>query len=178
MTHTTGNKIDNSPAHRSGLKIGTFMIAIGAIIEHVPSGKILIQQRADAWQKNEWEVPYGRIDQFEELTQAIKREVFEETGLSDLSVHELIRIWHIFRGERSAENEVYGFTFHCKTHTQEIQLSTEHFQAQWLLPTEAIKLITIPGIKYDLECFIAAQKKPLPRKLILGGINITKLQEI
>lgn len=68
-------------------KIGHFMIGVGCIIEHKPTGKILclLRDRAN-YLKGEWELMYGRIDQHEELFEALRREVHEETGIENQKV--------------------------------------------------------------------------------------------
>lgn len=138
----------------SDQKIGTFMVAVGSIIEHAQTGEILVLRRTDAFHFGEWEVPYGRIDQGEELLDALSREVFEETGLTEFTVEKVLRLWHIYRGEKNADNEVYGTTFHLKVTNPEIKLSNEHSEYRWVKPIEAVELIKVPGIKADVEHFL------------------------
>ena len=95
-----------------------FMVAVGAVIELGNTGKILINQRNSNldWQPNIWEIPYGRIDQFEGLDKGLKREVKEETGIENLEILSVLTVWHIFRGtEKIAQNELIGITYHCRT---------------------------------------------------------------
>lgn len=134
--------------------IGRFMIAAGAVIEHATTGEVLVVRRNDEFHKDEWESIYGRIDQFEDLDQGLKREVFEETGIKDLKINKLGRIWRIFRGEKKAENEIYGFTFFCQTQTKEVQLSPEHSGYKWVQPSEAVEMLHVPGIKADMVHFV------------------------
>lgn len=69
-----------------------------ALIEH--GGKILLTQRNDPnpmWDKK-WEFPGGKIEQGEDRETAVRREVFEETGLrlnstTYLGCHE--HDWHL-----------------------------------------------------------------------------------
>ena len=74
--------------------IGRFMVAIGAVIEHLPTGKILVIQRTSDqdWHGGEWELLYGRIDQFEDPYTGLHREAREETGLNDLEVHKVLSV--------------------------------------------------------------------------------------
>lgn len=131
------------------------MVAVGSIIQLKGTNRILINKRSARSGINEdrWELVYGRIDQFEELEEALKREVREETGLSELKITKLLRVWHIFRGERSEENEIYGFTFICETDQEEVILSDEHSEYKWATVDEALQLIKVTGIKQDLELF-------------------------
>ncbi|MFA6570034.1 MAG: NUDIX domain-containing protein, partial [Bacteroidota bacterium] len=84
------------------------MVAGGAVIEQNHTGKILLLQRNSNldWHPSEWEILYGRIDQFEDVTTGLKREVKEEAGLDDIELVDILTVWHIFRGSlKIAENE-------------------------------------------------------------------------
>lgn len=142
-------------------KIGRFMIAAGAVIEHVPSGRVLVVKREETdFHQGIWEINYGRIDQHEELEAGLRREIQEETGITDITMKKILRVWHFYRGERLPENEVYGFTFHCQTTTDQVQLSPEHSAYQWVSVAEGIKLISEPGIRQDLEVFQTYRQQP------------------
>lgn len=135
-------------------KIGQFMVAVGAVIELRGVNKILVTRRASKEiHTGEWEIMYGRIDQFEDLTDALKREIFEETGLENVKVKKLQRIWHIYRGEKSEDTEVYGFTFICESESDQVKLSEEHSEFKWVTVEEALSLIKVPGIRTDVEIY-------------------------
>lgn len=146
-------------SHTSDKKIGSFMVAVGMVLEDKTTGKILVQQRASNFQTGEWEIPYGRVDQFEELKAAISRELFEETGLTECQPVRLLRVWHFYRGPKSAQTEVYGLTFHCQTSQVDVQMSDEHSAFEWVKPAEAINRIQVPGIKADVQLFAEWQAK-------------------
>lgn len=155
---------------KASLKVGKFMIAIGAIIENQSTGKILICQREGSdWLKGHWESIYGRIDNHEELDIALKREVFEETGIKDIKIKKLVRIWHLYRGEKKIDNELYGLTFYCQTKCQKVKLSREHKQFLWVTPKEALKYIKRRGMQIDIEVFMKDKAK--------SYINVTNLHD-
>lgn len=141
--------------------VGRFMVATGAIIEHEKSGKILIIQRAfdQDWQAGEWEICYGRIDQFEDTVRGLQRELSEELGLTELNVGDVLSVWHIFRGPEKAESELIGITYHCTTSTDDISLSHEHVAYRWVSPNEALELIKVDGIRRDIFKFIDKKAK-------------------
>lgn len=152
-------------------KIGRFMVAVGCIMQHEPTGKILCLKREGSdFQKGEWELMYGRIDQHEELLDGLRREVFEETGIQDFSIIRLLRLWHFYRGEKIAEKELHGFTFHCTTTSQEVTLSPEHSEFAWLDPAEALEKIAVPGIKMDVQVFMDQSRAG---QIAISGVNQT-----
>lgn len=151
-------------------KIGSFMIAVGAIIELKGTEKILIGKR-DTHEVNHgtWEMIYGRIDHHEELAIALKREVFEETGISDLKIKKLNRIWHIYRGNKHVDTEVYGFTFVCETEEKNPKMSEEHSEFMWIEPEKALEMMTVVGIKKDLEIYI--KNKNIKTNVVISDLQ-------
>ena len=152
-------KVNNdSTAHNP---VGRFMVAVGAVLELDTTGKILLVQRQPAldWRGGEWEIVYGRIAQFESPEVGLRREIKEEIGVEDLEIVKYLRVWHMFRGhEETAENELVGITYHCRTQTQHIELSEEHTNYQWVDLDEALKVVSIDGIKEDLQRFEQARR--------------------
>lgn len=142
--------------HTKDNPVGRFMVAVGAVIEQEQTGKILLLRRADDqdWHGGEWEIDYGRLDQFEDPIAGLKRELFEETGLDDIQIHSILSAWHIFRGPEEATNELIGITYYCTTKTGAVVLSDEHSAYEWVEAAEALKRITIEGIKRDVQRFI------------------------
>lgn len=55
------------------------VVGVGAVI--VRDGKALIVRRAHEPRKGEWSLPGGRVELGESLTDAVRREMREETGL-------------------------------------------------------------------------------------------------
>lgn len=55
------------------------MLGVGGVIIH--EGRALLVRRASEPLKGEWSIPGGLVELGEKLTDAVKREVHEETGL-------------------------------------------------------------------------------------------------
>ena len=130
---------------------GRFQVAVGAIIEG-PDGKVLLIQRANDSDAaaDVWEFPIGRLNQFEPIQDGLSREVAEETGIVDLEVFRPVDTFSYMRGGKTAEFEVKGINFWCRTDTSRVTLSNEHQAFQWLPIDEAINFVTHPGIKANL----------------------------
>lgn len=141
--------------------VGHFMVAVGGMIELRDTGKILIIQRAadQDWRGGEWETQYGRIDQFEDTIMGLRREISEETGLTEIEIKDILTVWHMFRGSRKAENEIIGVTYWVRSSAENVQLSFEHAQYRWVDPEEALELITEEGIRRDIQKFVEIRKK-------------------
>ena len=103
---------------------GRFMVAVGAMIEHATSGKVLLLKRADTadFLPGIWEDIMGRMKQFEEPEETLRREVSEETAL-EVEIVKLLRVAHEYRGERTAGNEMVEIVYWCKTHSDRVVLS-------------------------------------------------------
>ncbi len=138
--------------------IGTFMVAAGAILEHPETETILLLQRSeDNYKPGIWETGYGRIDQGEDPEAGLRREIREETGIKNIEFVRLLTGWHFYRGEKRAENEVIGLTYWCQTPDQEVKLSHEHQEYQWVTLDKALKLVKDPGVLRDINAFIEAK---------------------
>lgn len=58
---------------------GNFSLGVGGIVWH--EGKVLLVQRANNPGKGAWTIPGGYVDQNEKISDAVAREIREETGL-------------------------------------------------------------------------------------------------
>ncbi len=140
---------------------GRFMVAMGAIIENTKTGKILLAKRHS---KNSafpdlWEDITGRMKQFEEPEEGLRREVKEETGLDITEIVKPLTVFHFFRGEEVPELEVIGMVFWVKTDQEEVTISQEHQEFRWLTPQQALELVDHPGITRDIQAFIHEKSK-------------------
>lgn len=135
---------------------GRFMVAAGAIIEHVPTGKILLLKRTGAadFAAGVWEDPSGKVKQFEDLEAALRREIEEETEITDLEIVKPLTTNHFFRGAKTAAHEVVLIIYWCRTNTEAITISGEHEEFLWLAPKEALQLTNHPGVKRDVKTFM------------------------
>jgi 8-oxo-dGTP diphosphatase len=134
---------------------GRFMVAVGAMIEHDSSGKILLVKRSDKanYLPGIWEDLGGRIKQFEEPEDALHREVREETGL-DIEILKPLAIFHDYYGERTADNELLIITYWCKAKSDQVVLSDEHTEYRWVTAEEALVLAEHIGVRRDIQAWI------------------------
>ena len=137
-------------------QVGKFLVATGAIIENNSTGKILLLKRSKEkdFSPGIWEYITGRLHQFEEPEDGLRREVMEEAGI-EIEVIKPIHIFHIFRGERTAENELIGIMYWCRTNAQDIKVSEEALDYVWVSAEEALGMIPKPSMQDDIRAFMA-----------------------
>ncbi len=134
--------------------VGHFMVGVGAVIELGTTGTFLVMKRQDEFHQGAWEIVYGRLDQYEDFLTGLKREVKEETEISQLEVFGHFSNWHFYRGKKSAETEVLGVSFACRTNQESVKLSTEHSEYAWVTAEEMLKLSTAPDIHADMKKYL------------------------
>ena len=139
--------------------IGHFMVGVGAVIELGTTGTFLVMKRQDEFHQGAWEIVYGRLDQHEDFVTGLRREVQEETGISQLEVFGHYSFWHFYRGKKTAETEVLGISFACRTNQEEVKLSTEHSEYAWVTAEEMLKLSTVPDIHADMKKYLEFREK-------------------
>lgn len=133
---------------------GRFQVAVGAIIRHRQTGKVLLIHRTSQQISGDiWEYPIGRTKQFESLADGLKREVAEETGITSIEVERPFSTFEFMRGEHAADNEVRAIVFAATTDQEDVKLSDEHDAYKWVTADEAIAMADHPGVKHDLEVF-------------------------
>ena len=106
-------------------------VAVKAIIRK--NGKILLLQRSpdSGFDPGLWELPGGKIEYGENLTEALKREVMEEAGLL-IRVGQPVKTWHFIK----EPFWVTSISFSCDYISGNVTLSPEHAAYIWIDPKE------------------------------------------
>lgn len=124
-----------------------FGIALRAAIFHQGKILLLLRSRPSKGEYGFWELPGGRMNLGECYEDAVKREVFEETGLK-ISV---LRPLNVFDARRDIDTQVIGITFLCVLEGEDMKvlLSDEHLESEWVsfdcIGTKKV----IPGLKKE-----------------------------
>lgn len=126
------------------LKEDCFHLGVKALILNT-DGKLLLLQKNSKSYGLLWDLPGGRIQKNESLEAALMREVYEETGLTNITplststmMLSSVRI-PLQDGDVGLVLAVYIVQI-PKDHPP-IQLSNEHLQYLWALPEEAATLL-------------------------------------
>lgn len=126
-----------------------FCIA-SCFLEH--NGKILMLQRpAGKRQELKWGLPAGKIEGSENETDAVQREIYEETGM-----HMLKKKLNYF-GRVFVRYDDYDFVFHIfhsvLPEAFDIKLSSEHIDFKWIRPDDALKLPLVQELDACIRLF-------------------------
>lgn len=108
---------------------------VRALVYH--NDKIVLLKRfgSDKDDANLWDIPGGAIKPGENICDAIKREVLEETGIkpSALSIKDL---YGLIFDEFHQNSKLVIAVFICQSATSNIRLNSEHSEYCWIHPKE------------------------------------------
>src|SRR5690349_17284453 len=115
------------------------IVAVSGLVRD-GSGRVLLIRSP----RGEWEFPGGQVEEGESLTEALEREVREETGLT-VSTGALVGV---YSNVRSA---IVMFGFLCEGVQGEPQTGPETVEFVWLEPDAALQRVTLPVIRDRLR---------------------------
>jgi 8-oxo-dGTP diphosphatase len=102
-----------------------FSVSVAAAVVR-DDGKMLAIKRRD---NGHWEPPGGVVNVGESLTEALAREVREETGYT-VTVNSVSGIY------QNMKRQIVALVFRCDVVSGEAQVSDESSQVEWLHPSE------------------------------------------
>ncbi len=111
--------------------------------------KFLIVKRSDKARGAHfyWEYPGGRLEFGEHPSEALRREIFEETGIKDFSVLCILNLWSRLK---TPNTQLIGAIYLCKTLSYDVKLSEEHTEYAWITKEELPEYNLYPSIKDDM----------------------------
>ena len=134
---------------------GRFKIAVAAVLENSDDEILLIKRSDYGGCPFIWDIPGGGKLSLENPFVALKREIEEETGITEIAIQKLIHTITYFKGESyNKESDVIIFIFWCKTTTVDVKLSYEHIEYKWLTPHEALNIATHRDVIDSIQSFI------------------------
>jgi 8-oxo-dGTP diphosphatase len=116
---------------RQAREDGIQMLAVGAVIRIEDTFLIVTRSAQEEVFPNHAEIPGGGVDAGENLLQALKREILEETGLEVAAVHAYLG--HMDFTLKEYGNRVRQFNFLVEpTHDRVALNPIEHSALEWL----------------------------------------------
>jgi len=106
---------------------------------------------------NSWSFPKGHVDSGEERLECAKREIFEECGISDLTLikefphYERFRISRGARGEDKSTPKLMIFFLFTTKQSEFVLADPIHPEARWVPIDEVSSLLTHPKDKEFFE---------------------------
>ncbi|MCJ7792514.1 MAG: NUDIX domain-containing protein [Candidatus Marinimicrobia bacterium] len=104
-------------------------------------GEILLIKRAntDSWRPGFWEFPGGKLDEGQDLSHALEREILEETGLVVIPINRVV----YYESQISQMKKYRGLPYIvliglAKKIGGKIKLSEEHTESAWVTPQKAL----------------------------------------
>ena len=110
------------------------VFGVGAIVVH--KGKVLLARRAHAPMKGQWTLPGGAVELGETTSEAIAREIEEETGLlvEPLELVEIVD--HIDRHGNRVRFHYVIADFLCRVTGGALSASSDADAVEWLRPSQ------------------------------------------
>lgn len=104
------------------------------------------------YEAGHWDFPKGAIEQGESELDTVKREVWEETGISHIEIIRDFRkeIQYFYRKEGELVRKTVIF-YLARSNTKEVKLSYEHKGYVWLDFTRAMRKLTFRTARNVLE---------------------------
>ena len=100
------------------------------------------------YQAGHWDFPKGNIEKGEQITETVRRETKEETGIGDIEFiqgfKEKINYFYQRKGKKIYKTVVF---FLSRTKTKKVKLSFEHQDFEWLPYKESLEKLTFKNAK-------------------------------
>ncbi|MBI4443151.1 MAG: NUDIX domain-containing protein [Acidobacteria bacterium] len=135
-------------------------VGVGGVI--IEQGKVLLVRRGSEPMQGEWSLPGGLLELGEELAQALRREIEEETGLR-VAVGPMVEV--LDRIHRDALGKVrfhYVLVdFLCRVESGTLEAASDAAAAQWVAPGDLgqfhLQAETLRVIEKALELAVSNQ---------------------
>ncbi|MEM4389103.1 MAG: bis(5'-nucleosyl)-tetraphosphatase [Candidatus Micrarchaeia archaeon] len=122
----------------------------GAVVFRRENGQILYLILH--YEEGHWDFPKGKIEKGESIEATARREIAEETGITDVEFVPGFRekLKYFFRREGKTIAKTVYFQL-AETKQKEVKLSFEHIGFEWLPFEKAIERLTFENAKKLLE---------------------------
>jgi len=130
--------------------------AVGALIFN-RDGKIFLM-KSHKW-KNKYVIPGGHIELGENIKDALKREIKEETGLDIYDIKFLIFQEFIYDNAFWKKKHFIFLDFICKTNLDKVKLGLEGQEYIWVSPKKALEFPLEPYTKTAIKKYLEKSER-------------------
>lgn len=134
-----------------------------AIIQNA-DGEVLLLRRSqtDMRRPGEWDFPGGNVDEGEDMTAAVAREIQEEAGLS-VPIDDLRLLYAATEPYEADQASVTRLVFAAEVESTAVQLSFEHDEYCWVSIDTALEQFPHPvygvGLRYARQHDLLTSKQ-------------------
>lgn len=121
------------------------IVAVAAFVTNIQGQVLMIKSP----RRGDWEFPGGQVEEGETLTQALEREVLEETGMVVMP-RSLIGVY-----SNTRKPPIVMLDFACEYISGEPKTSVESLQVEWVAKDEALSRVKHPAIQGRLKTMLA-----------------------
>lgn len=137
----------------------SLVVAVAAVVRDA-QGNVLLIERTD---NGLWAAPGGAQDLGESITDAVKREVREETGL-EVEVTGISGIYsdpaHVIAYDDGEVRQEFSLCFHARPTGGEIRPGAESRRVHWISPEAVNKLTMDPSMRLRVKHAIIDPDRP------------------
>ena len=141
-------------------KANALVPAVSAVIVN-GEGKILLHRRSDS---NTWSLPGGEMEIGESITEAVKREVKEETNL-DVEPQYITGIYsnpkHVIAYSDGEVRQEFSICFACKIIKGFLKVSEESFELAFFTPQEIEQLNMHESMQLRIKHYLEHKNQPV-----------------
>lgn len=135
------------------MTIPTHIVAVGGIVEDGQGNILLVKTRDGGWV-----YPGGQVEVGENLPDALRREIKEESGIDVtvsylIGVHSNTSIHKGYDGVTEIPTKVM-FDFVCRPLGGQLGISEETTDSRWVAKDEVLDLITAPAIRMRYQAYL------------------------
>lgn len=128
---------------------------VGAKAVLVNDKKVLLLKNVQKNRKSTWDLPGGGLEEGESLVEALKREVREETGITNFTTGEVLDVRPLHENVKKDIGLLFVI-FLCKTEENSVRLSEEHGEHKWITKRGINKITQDSPYEYYKEAVLRA----------------------
>lgn len=140
-------------------KANSLVVAVGAVVRN-DRGEILLIERTD---NGLWALPGGAQEIGESVTDAVRREVREETGI-EVEVTGLTGVYsdpaHVIAYDDGEVRQEFSLCFAARAISGSLRPSSESRQARWVEPDHVSGLNIHPSMRLRIQHGLSGQSAP------------------
>ncbi len=154
MSRTEYHNDPNAP------KPNSLVVAVSAVVTN-DAGEILLHRRSD----NElWSVPGGAMELGESISQAVVREVKEETGF-DVEAERLVGVYsdpgHIVAYSDGEVRQQFSICFACRVIGGDFAESDESLDVRFFTPADVSQVPMSESVRLRVDHFLEGHSQPV-----------------